>query len=743
MTRGISPCNPVPMPVHRSPNARRRTTGGIARLLLLVLLVTGFGVVASRSEATPTPGPTDPATADAARAIDALLDPQRSARAVELLPPDFAAVTNVEVGTQRALDGTVRAVHVGGGCSAPWGDDSTRWDFGTPCRSHDLGYDLLRYAEKKGSPLGADVREALDDRLSADMYATCEHNPKGTPGLCRSVAGIYTAGLVVNSWHQRWGPPVGEPLLPLLSGVAVIGLLLWHRLRDRVRHATVASAEAAEAPRPGRRDRRLSSIVPATPWTLLGVGSVVVLILGESAVALARWAGVAEQWLWPLTWPAQAAVVFFFAAGHRNATAWAETRRTGGGLRDYLAHRGSWLLRLTLVFAVVAFSVPLALELLHVPATTVEGVVRVALHPLWLLGLYLVTVVLTPLLQALHRRAPRATPLALALALAGAEWLGTLTTSPWSGHVSSLALALLAQQAALAHRDGFTPSRRQLGLATAAGLGALVLGVTTGALPLAALGVNGAPPALAGPATSVLLVGVVHVAVLGLVRTRLQPLVCRPAVLRLVGLASRAPMSLYLLYLTAVLLLVSAVYLPRRLWPALGSLSVPPRALLAVALLVGPAVVVFVWIERHLWHRPPPVPVWDHARTGLDRVLSHGATLAGFGFAVLGVFGFARTTLGTENADLSGVLLDPVQSLVHLLLGVTLLHSVRTGTTNTPRTWLLAAMACIPPLLSVTATPAPESVGVVVHTATCVLVAAAAATTTATTLASLGRGART
>ncbi|EHR62692.1 phospholipase A2 [Saccharomonospora cyanea] len=727
------------MPARQSLNTRRRTPGGIARLLLLVLLVAGFGFLASRSEATPATseaGPADESLADAERAVEALLDPERSAQALSMLPADFAAVTGVEAASQKALDGTVRAVHVGGGCSAPWGDDSTRWDFGTPCRSHDLGYDLLRYAEKKGSPLRAELREALDDRLSDDMYATCDVNPKGTPGLCRGVAAIYTAGLVVNSWHQRWGPPVGEPLLPLLAGVVVIGVLLWHRFRERLLGASTA------APRPDSAPRRSRGIVPAMPWTLLGVGSVVVLILGESTVALARWADVGGQWLWPLTWLTQSAVLFFFAAGHSNAAAWDASSRTGGGVRAYLAHRGSWLLRLTLVFAVVAFAVPLALELLHVPPTTVEGVVRMALHPLWLLGFYLLTVVLTPLMQALHRRAPRAVPLGLALALAGAEWTTTLTTSSWPHHLGTLTLALLAQQAAFAHRDGFTPTRRQLLLTAGAGTGALTIGVTTGVLPLTVLGVADAPPALAGPTTAVLLVGVVHIAVLGLLRARLGRLVCRPPILRVAGLASRAPMSLYLLFLATVLLLVSAVYLPRRLGSGFGAPGVEPRALLATTLLVGPAVFVFVWIERHVWHRPPPFPVWSHTQAGLDRLFSHGATVAGFGFAVLGVFGFALATLNTTPTALSGLLLDPVQSLVHLLLGMSLLHSVRTGSTNTPGIWLLTAAACVPPLLSVTAAPSPDSVGVVVHAMTCLVAVAAAVTTTVIALTSPSRGAR-
>ncbi|WP_298175722.1 phospholipase A2 [Saccharomonospora sp.] len=725
------------MSVRRKPRVRHRVLlCGAVRLLVLILAVVGFGLVASRSQAVPAAGLVDGDVADAEKAIEALLDPGRSAEALASLPHDFVTVTGVEIGTQTALDGTVRAVHIGGGCSAPWGDDSTRWDFGTPCRSHDLGYDLLRYAEKKGRPLGPELREALDERLSEDMYTTCDVNPRGSRTLCQGVAAVYTAGLVVNSWHQRWGPPVGEPVLPLLAGVAVIGVLLWHRLRGRPLSESARTQRASPRRTDGRRPTAL-----AGPWTLLGVGSLGVLILGESTVALAQWAGADPDWLWPLTWSAQTAVVFFFAAGHTNAATWTAIVRAGGDVRTYLAHRASRLLRLTLVFAVVAFSLPLALELLRVPPSTIDAVVRIALHPLWLLGFYLLTTFLTPLMLALHRHAPRVVFGTLVALLVGAEWLSTHTISSWPHHAGALALALLAQQAAFAHRDGVVPSRRQLVLSGGAAFGALVIGVAAGALPFAMLGVAEAPPVLAGPMTSVLLIGLTQLTFLGLFRARLARVARRPELLRSAGLASRLPMSLYLLFLTAVLLLVAAVYLPS-LGPDLGRF-LRPRALLATALLVGPAVLVFLGFERHMWYRTPPVSVWNSTQSGLDRMLSHAATAVGAGFALIGLFGFALTTLGTEVPGLQGLLLDPVQSLVHLLLGMSLLHSVHTGSTGTPGTWLLAIAACIPPLLSVTAEPSPDALGMAVHTTACLVAVVAAATTGVNTLLSPDRRTKT
>jgi hypothetical protein len=258
-----------------------------------------------------------------------------------------------------------------------------------PCKAHDLGYDLLRYAAKKGHPLALEVRAALDDRLSKDLHATCGLNPMDSAGTCQVVASLYSAGLVVNAWHQRWGPPVGDPLGPMLAGVAVIACLVMFRLRGWLHVRRSAPVPAVDAER-GRRTE-----TPVDRWAILGVASIVLLVLGESAVALAHWAGAGPSWLWPFTWLAQLAPLFFFAGGHANAVGWRRILAEGGGYREYLAHRASWLLRPALIFTVVAFVVPMALELLGIPAGTNATVMRIALHPLWL-GVYLMTVIATP-----------------------------------------------------------------------------------------------------------------------------------------------------------------------------------------------------------------------------------------------------------------------------------------------------------------------------------------------------------
>ncbi|MBN6033953.1 phospholipase [Amycolatopsis sp. 195334CR] len=695
------------------PDAPRRVRLSLstsAWLLLVTLIVVGFGFVASRSAPVPDQGPPQGGVADAQRAVEALVSPGAEPTALALLPADLNQVLGVTAAAEPARDGTVRAVHVGGGCSAPWGEDSTRWDFGVACMSHDLGYDLLRYAENQGHPLDPKWREALDARLSADMQATCDLNPMDSAGTCKAVASLYTAGLVVNSWHQRWGPPTGEPIGPMLAGVAVIGCLLvfrlrgWLRARRAVPKATGATALPAAIP----------PVLPCGRWMVLAVAAIAGLVLGESATALGHWAGVPDGWLWPLTWLTQLAPVFFFAGGHANAAGWRACVDNGGGYRQYLAHRASWLLRPALIFVLVAFAVPTALELLHIPAGTTAVVTRIALHPLWLLGFYLLTVVLTPAMSALQRRLRSGWPVVVALAAAvvTAELIG----SPIARYAGGFALALLAQQVAFVHAAGGTPKRLPLVAGAAGGLGALVLTTTTGGVAPMLLNVSAAPPALAAPTLPVLLLGVAQLCLLGLLGTPLARLAAREDVARAAAQALRAPMSLYLGFLATMLLLVTVVYLPVNVIDAWAWLT-HPRTVAALGLLAGPAVLVFWWFERRAHNHSPHPPVAPVADGGLGRLLGRSAVVLGLGFAVMGLFGFALTQFGGQF----GLVPDPIQNLVHLLLGVFLLHTQRIGTSDAPATWVLTALACVPPLLSATAGPVIDRLGVALHGVVAVL----------------------
>lgn len=697
------------MPVTAEGPRFKQRLSTTAWLLAMAVTLLGFGFVASRPTAPPDRPLTGGALA-AQRAIDALAAPGPEATALSLLPADFTEVTGVVPTVLRARDGTVRAVHPDGGCSAPWGDDDTEWDYSVPCKAHDLGYDLLRYADKIGQPLPAHARAALDNRLITDMHATCHLNPMGSPGTCQVVASLYTAGLELNSWHQRWGPPVGDPIGPLFTGVIAIGCLLIFRMRGWL-----------SIRRRGRGSRRpeVTTAAAESPWVMLGVAGLVTLISGESVIALARWAGVDGAWLWPFTWLVQLAPVFFFAGGRANAAGWHEVRESGGGYRQYLAHRASWLLRPALVFVAVAVIVPMALELLGIPDGTNTAVVRIALHPLWLLAVYLLTVVATPVMLALRHRAAKTTTACLlgfvVLSELGATWLGS--SAPH--YLAAFGLALLAQQLAFSR----IPRRRTLVAGAFAGAAGLALLCTLGGADPNLLGTPGAPPALAANALPLLLLGTVQLSVLALLAKPLRALASRPALGSAVRFALRAPMSLYLAFLAAMLLVVAIVYLPDSPVDAVAWLA-RPRTLTALAMLAAPALIVFWWFERH---SDGYAPLHLSQPEGW---LAYAATALGVGFASLGLFGFALTRFGGDGgAMLLGMPLDPVQNLIQLLLGVFLLHTVRIGTSAATSTWVVAGLACVPALLEAADAYEADAITVIVHGVTAAFAVTAAAST--------------
>ncbi|PKV94914.1 phospholipase A2-like protein [Amycolatopsis echigonensis] len=686
----------------------RRPLSTSGWLLLVLLVVFGFGLIASRPASPPDQGPPTGGVLAAQNAVDALAHPGGEATALALLPKDFTAVTGVKPGALPARDGTVRAAHLDGGCSAPWGDDNTKWDFSVPCKAHDLGYDLLRYANDKGHPLGQSARAALDDRLEKDMHRTCELNPMNSERTCQLVASVFTSGLVVNSWHQRWGPPVGDPIGPIVAGVLVIGCLLVMRLRGwhTARRTT---------PRP-----RLPRGVPR-PWAVLGVAGAVLLTVGESATALADWAGAPESTWWPLTWLAQLTPLLFFAGGLANAAGWRAERDRG--YRHYVAERSSPLLRPALIFAVVALIVPLALELLGIPAGTNATVMRIALHPLWLLGVYLLTVVGAPMLLALYLRTRLWSVAALTAIVVAGELAASWTDVSWPRYAATLALALLAQQVAFAYSEGVRLRRSVLAIAAVSGVAALTVAVFAFDASPVLLGNPGAPAALSARPWTVLLLGVSQLGLIGLLATPLRRWAARDRVTRTAALVLRAPMSLYLAFLAAMLLLVAVVYLPGPIANGLSWL-LRPRMLAAVALLLVPAALVFWWFERHPGKpgkpriETPVVPL-PHTPTGRRSVLlTRAAAALGIGYATLGVFGLALARFGAEaaDADVLGLRLDPVQSLVHLLLGVLLLHAVRTGAAATSAaTWFAAALTCVPSLVAAAGGETHGSAVVVLH----------------------------
>lgn len=612
------------------------------RFTVITLAVFVCGVIASRPANGDSGVPPSGDVVAAANAVNAFVAPSATHDPELNLPSDFAREMGRDPKTVTAPDGTLRLVDASGGCSGPAGD--TEWDFSTGCRAHDLGYDLLRYAEAKGHPLGMDARRALDDRLAEDLHTQCRLNPRGAEQTCHAVAETYALGLKFNSWRQRWGPPGHEPVVAWAFGSAVVVFLLLARLHGRRRdeHADTANSlplvlEHAE------QDRYA---------TFLRLFSLALLVLGETVATLAHLRGFGTSWLWAL----QAVPLFFFAGGHANLRSW---QAHEGGFGCWVSSRTSWLLRPVLAFVLLWVVLFAALNLLDVK---VDAYSRLITHPLWFLGVYLLAVAATPAAAWLHEHFRRTTPFVLMLVTLAVEVARTSTDWRTGGYANLIVGALLMQQLGFFYADGtLTAVPRRV-------LAAL------GAITLPALVFFSEYP------RSMMVLGVAQVCLALLARDRVTSWL-GGRWWHVVNFARRAPMTVYLAYLAGVGALVGLLGLTQApMWLLFGLI---------------PLILLFHRFERRLI-RSSKLAHESH-RTRL-------ATGMGVAFGTLGVLGFVVSGfLGDGVLVLLPV--DPLQNVIHLLLGWYLIHTARTGSCDTRLPWLLTALACVPPMLALEPPP--------------------------------------
>ncbi|MGW6933912.1 phospholipase A2 [Lentzea sp. NPDC054927] len=615
------------------------------RFTVIAVAVFVLGVIASRPANGDNGVPPSTDVIAAANAVHAFTAPSATHDPYVNLPSDFAKEMGRDPKTVTAPDGTLRVVDASGGCSGPAGD--TEWDFSTGCRAHDLGYDLLRYAEHKGDPLGQDARKALDDRLTTDLHAQCRLNPRGAEQTCHVVAATYAFGLKFNSWRQRWGPPGHEPVVAWAFGSAIVVFLLLARLHGRRRDDIPRTASANSLP------LELAHAKQDRYATFLRLFSLTLLVLGETVAMLAHLRGFGTSWLWAL----QAVPLFFFAGGHANLRSW---QAHEGGFGCWVSSRTSWLLRPVLAFVLLWVVLFAALNLMDVK---VDAYSRLITHPLWFLGVYLLAVAATPAAAWLHEHFRRTTPFVLVLVTLGVEVARTSTDWKTGGYANLIVGALLMQQIGFFYADG---SLTSLSRRTLAAMGAITL------------------PALvffSDYPRSMMVLGVAQVCLALLARGRVTAWL-EGRSWHVVNFARRAPMTVYLAYLAGVGALVGLLGLTQApIWLVLG---------------LVPLVLVFHRFERRLV-KSPKLAHESH-RTRL-------ATGMGVVFGTLGVLGFVVSGfLGDGVLVLLPV--DPLQNLIHLLLGWYLIHTARTGSCDTRLPWLLTALACVPPMLALEPAPA-------------------------------------
>ena len=96
----------------------------------------------------------------------------------------------------------------------PFGDASSPGkigpvkEFDQAAKTHDYGYDMLRYYAKKGTPLAPEARKAADAQFRTDIF----HYANDQKGLVdrwkyRGWAQVFATAVELNSRRQNYGPP--------------------------------------------------------------------------------------------------------------------------------------------------------------------------------------------------------------------------------------------------------------------------------------------------------------------------------------------------------------------------------------------------------------------------------------------------------------------------------------------------------------------------------------------------------
>ena len=297
----------------------------------------------------------------------------------------------------------------------------------------------------------------------------------------------------------------------------------------------------------------------------------------------------------PVVWVFQIMPLFFVAGGITGLQSWRRLRARGGNAFDFMQARLLRLIRPAAVLLAVMFVGMSAARLAGVDPQVVELLTSGAGMPLWFLAAYLAAQLNLPWLAALHTRAPWLTFAGLTALVVTVDCLrGVL---PLLAYLNMLFLWCAVQQLGFIVADGprLLPSRpAHLSIMVASNmlLGLIVLlGLYSGNML-----VNLNPPNV-----TLLLLGISQAAALQLFRPVLSRIASVAGVRRMMGVAGRRSMTVYLWHLPLLAAMSGVLLLTDFPQPPGGSAAWwwgRPLVLLGVIALLLPVVALFGRLEE-------------------------------------------------------------------------------------------------------------------------------------------------
>jgi fucose 4-O-acetylase-like acetyltransferase len=354
---------------------------------------------------------------------------------------------------------------------------------------------------------------------------------------------------------------------------------------------------------------------------------------------------VDQPWTEWLTWPFQAVPTFFLVAGYAGAVSWTHRRDSDDVSRQtWVRHRLARVLGPTTIYVGLVSAIVVAVDLCHVPGSTLEYAGwAVAMH-LWFLAVYLVVVSLTPVAIAAQRRWGLKVPLALALGVAAVDGLSLGGHVAYLGWLNYLLCWGALYQLGIAWREGGLAGRKPMLLAAGSAV-VLALLIGLGLYPVSMIGIPGQPVQNTSPPTVAMLAFACAQA--GLVMT-LAPALNRALragfVQRVLTTANSNVMALYLWHMIPVVI-VAIVGYPAGLLPqpveGTGDWWLARLEWVVILSLVTAVEMVLLYRGRGFFAAPLPMLVTPLNDRWVEPVMLVGAAMAAYGLEFIAADGFA------------------------------------------------------------------------------------------------------